>query len=78
MNFIDMFCGMGTVRMGFEQAGHECVYSIEWDKHKRRIYEVIFGHEPEASDICTVRGSDLPISDCWCFGAPCQDFSIAG
>ena len=78
MTFIDMFCGMGTVRVGFEQAGHECVYSIEWDKHKRKIYEVIFGREPEASDICTVRGSDLPISDCWCFGAPCQDFSIAG
>ena len=31
MTFIDMFCGMGTVRMGFEKAGHECVYSVEWD-----------------------------------------------
>lgn len=78
LTFIDMFCGMGTVRMGFEQAGHECVYSIEWDKHKRKIYEVIFGREPEASDICAVRGTDLPLSDCWCFGAPCQDFSMAG
>jgi DNA (cytosine-5)-methyltransferase 1 len=78
MKFIDMFCGMGTVRMGFEKAGHECVYSIEWDKHKRKIYEVIFGNEPESSDITTVRASDLPISDCWAFGAPCQDFSIAG
>lgn len=78
MKFIDMFCGMGTVRMGFEKAGHECVYSIEWDKHKRKIYEVIFGNEPESSDITTVRASDLPISDCWTFGAPCQDFSIAG
>jgi len=78
VTFIDMFCGMGTVRMGFEQAGHECVYSVEWDKHKRKIYEVIFGNEPEASDICAVRGADLPISDCWCFGAPCQDFSLAG
>ncbi len=64
--------------MGFEQAGHTCVYSIEWDKHKRKIYEVIFGNEPEASDIRAIRGSDLPISDCWTFGAPCQDFSIAG
>jgi DNA-cytosine methyltransferase len=78
MKFIDMFCGMGTVRMGFEQAGHECVYSIEWDKHKRKIYEVIFGHEPEGSDIRQVRASELPNADCWCFGAPCQDFSIAG
>jgi DNA (cytosine-5)-methyltransferase 1 len=31
MKFIDMFCGMGTARMAFEQAGHECVYSIEID-----------------------------------------------
>lgn len=78
MKFIDMFCGMGTIRMGFEQAGHTCVYSIEWDKHKRKIYEVIFGNEPEGRDITTVRGADLPHADCWTFGAPCQDFSIAG
>ena len=76
--FIDMFAGMGTVRMGFEQAGWKCVSSIEFDKHKRRIYEVIFGNEPEFGDITAVRGSDLPYADCWCFGAPCQDFSIAG
>jgi len=78
MKFIDMFCGMGTIRMGFEQAGHKCVYSIEWDKHKRRIYEVIFGNEPEGRDITSVRADDLPRADCWTFGAPCQDFSIAG
>ncbi|QNO19429.1 DNA (cytosine-5-)-methyltransferase [Caproicibacterium amylolyticum] len=73
-----MFCGMGTIRMGFEQAGHECVYSVEFDKHKREIYKVIFGGEPDAGDITTVRGTDIPVSDCWCFGAPCQDFSVAG
>jgi DNA (cytosine-5)-methyltransferase 1 len=78
MKFIDMFCGIGTIRMGFEQAGWECVYSIEWDKHKRRIYDVIFGGEPEGQDIRTIRGNDLPRADCWCFGAPCQDFSVAG
>lgn len=78
MKFIDMFCGMGTIRMGFEQAGHECVYSIEWDKHKRRIYEVIFGNEPEGRDITDTRADQLPAADCWTFGAPCQDFSIAG
>jgi DNA (cytosine-5)-methyltransferase 1 len=78
MKFVDMFCGMGTIRMGFEQAGHECVYSVEWDKHKRKIYEVIFGHEPEGCDITRVRADDIPPADCWCFGAPCQDFSVAG
>lgn len=78
MTFIDMFCGMGTIRMGFEKAGWKCVASIEFDKHKRKIYEVIFGHEPEFGDIRAVRGADLPYADCWCFGAPCQDFSVAG
>lgn len=78
MNFIDMFCGIGTIRMGFEQAGHECVYSIEWDKHKRRIYNAIFGKDPEGQDIRELRGTELPRADIWCFGAPCQDFSIAG
>ena len=73
-----MFCGIGTVRMGFEQAGHECVYSIERDKHKRGIYNVIFGSEPEGGDISECRGQDLPRSDCWVFGAPCQDFSLSG
>ncbi|NFM47880.1 DNA cytosine methyltransferase [Clostridium botulinum] len=78
MKFIDMFCGIGTVRMGFEQAGHECVYSIEWDKWKRKIYSIIFGGEPEGGDITKCRANELPKSDCWCFGAPCQDFSVAG
>ncbi len=78
MKFIDMFCGMGTIRMGFERAGHKCVYSIEFDKWKRKEYEVIFGNEPEAGDITKVQANDIPWSDCWCFGAPCQDFSVAG
>ena len=73
-----MFCGMGTIRMGFERAGHKCVYSIEFDKWKRKEYEVIFGNEPEAGDITKVQANDIPWSDCWCFGAPCQDFSVAG
>jgi DNA (cytosine-5)-methyltransferase 1 len=61
-----------------EKAGHECVYSIEWDKHKRRIYNVIFGKEPEGSDIRRVSANDIPTADCWCFGFPCQDISVAG
>jgi DNA (cytosine-5)-methyltransferase 1 len=78
MKFIDIFCGMGTIRMGFEQTGHECAYSVEWDKHKRRIYGVIFGAEPEGRDIRDTGAGDFPRSDCWCFGFPCQDISVAG
>ena len=33
LTFIDLFCGMGTARMGFEKAGWECVYSVEWDRY---------------------------------------------
>ncbi|NFS21388.1 DNA cytosine methyltransferase [Clostridium botulinum] len=73
-----MFCGIGTIRLGMEQAGHECVYSIEWDKWKRKIYSIIHGGEPDAADIRTVNGGGLPGSDCWCFGFPCQDISVAG
>lgn len=64
--------------MGMEQAGHECVYSVEWDKHKRKIYSIIFGKEPEGSDIRATNARDIPRADVWTFGAPCQDFSIAG
>lgn len=78
MTFIDFFAGIGTARMGFEQAGHECVYSVEWDKHKRQQYEIIHGKEPEGSDIRNVRGTDLPTANVWIAGFPCQDISIAG
>ena len=64
--------------MGFEKAGHECIYSIEWDKFKRGIYNVIFGELPQGSDIRECRADDIPQADCWAFGAPCQDFSIGG
>jgi len=78
LKFVDIFAGMGGFRMGMEQAGHECVYSIEWDKHKRKIYSVIFGEEPEGGDIRDVQANELPRADVWCFGFPCQDISVAG
>jgi DNA (cytosine-5)-methyltransferase 1 len=78
LKFIDFFAGIGTARMGFEKAGHQCVYSVEWDKHKREQYKIIFGKEPEGSDICEVKGTDLPNADVWIAGFPCQDISIAG
>ena len=67
----EFFCGMGNFRAGFDQAGWETVYSCEWDKHKRRIYEVIYGKPPTSSDICDVKGMDIPDAECWTFGAPC-------
>lgn len=78
LTFIDLFAGVGMARMGMEQAGFKCVYTCEFDKHKRKEYEIIHGNIPEGCDIRDVRATDTPRSDVWFFGAPCQDFSIAG
>ena len=75
-----MFAGIGGFRSGMEQAGHKCVGFIEWDKYARQSYQAMYNTEGEfnAKDIQQVRGSDLPDSDVWCFGFPCQDVSVSG
>lgn len=78
LTFIDLFAGVGMARMGMEQVGFKCVYTCEFDKHKRKEYEIIHGNKPEGCDIRDVRAADIPRSDVWFFGAPCQDFSLAG
>lgn len=80
MKFIDLFAGIGGFRMGMERAGHECVGWVEWDKFARQSYQAIHNVKGvwNASDIRTVRASELPRADCWCFGFPCQDISVAG
>ena len=78
LTFVDLFAGVGMARMGMEQAGFECVYTCEFDKHKRKEYEIIHRNEPEGCDIRDVRATDIPRCDVWFFGAPCQDFSLAG
>lgn len=81
MRFIDFFAGIGGFRLGMEMAGHECVGHCEIDEHANRSY--IAMHKPKESewyarDITTVEPSDLPEAECYCFGFPCQAFSIAG
>lgn len=78
LTFVDLFAGVGMARMGMQQAGFKCVYTCEFDKHKRKEYEIIHGNVPEGCDIRNVRATDIPRADVWFFGAPCQDFSIAG
>ena len=80
MRFLDLFAGVGGIRLGMEQAGHKCVGWVEWDKFARKSYVSI--HEPTneytEKDVNDIEASDLPIADCWCFGFPCQDISVAG
>lgn len=76
MDFVDIFSGIGTIRMGMEKAGHKCVYSIEYDIWKRRIYSIIFGSEPDGGDINDISANEIRNSDIWCFGFPCNDIAI--
>lgn len=80
MKFLDLFAGVGGIRLGMEQAGHECVGWVEWDKFARKSYIAI--HKPDGEftekDINNVNSQELPKADCWCFGFPCQDISVAG
>lgn len=80
MKFLDLFAGVGGIRLGMEQAGHECVGWVEWDKFARKSYQAI--HNPDGEftekDINDVKAESVPKADCWCFGFPCQDISVAG
>jgi DNA (cytosine-5)-methyltransferase 1 len=80
MKFLDLFAGIGGFHLGMEQAGHQCVGWVEWDKFARQSYQAIHNVKGvwNASDIRTVTASELPRADCWCFGFPCQDISVAG
>lgn len=75
--FIDLFCGIGGFRIGFERAGCECVWSCDSDKYSQKTYEANFGERPEG-DIHAVAVADIPAHDILCAGFPCQPFSIAG
>lgn len=80
MKFLDLFAGIGGFRLGMEQAGHECVGYVEWDKFARKSYQAIHvtTNEWTAIDINEVNATDIPRANVWCFGFPCQDISLAG
>ena len=80
MRFVDFFAGIGGIRLGLEQAGHECVGFCEWDKYARTAYKAMYNTEGEWEnhDVRTVGACDIPDADLWCFGFPCQDISVAG
>lgn len=75
--FIDLFAGIGGIRLGFENAGCECVYSNEWNKYSKITYESNFGDTPDG-DITQVDAESIPDHDILTAGFPCQPFSIAG
>lgn len=75
--FIDLFAGIGGMRIAYERAGGKCVYSSEWNKYSQQTYFANFGEQPEG-DITQVKAEDIPDHDILVAGFPCQPFSIAG
>lgn len=75
--FIDLFAGIGGMRIAFETAGGRCVYSNEWNKYCQRTYFSNFGEVPDG-DITKVDANNIPDHDILVAGFPCQPFSIAG
>ena len=81
MRFLDFFSGIGGFRLGMEMAGHTCVGHCEIDKFSDKSYRAMHDvkeSEWYANDITRVEPEELPAADCYCFGFPCQAFSIAG
>ena len=75
--FIDLFAGIGGIRLGFDSVGGTCVFSSEWDTSACETYKANFGEQP-AGDITKVKSDDIPDFDILLAGFPCQPFSIIG
>jgi DNA (cytosine-5)-methyltransferase 1 len=79
--FIDLFAGIGGTRLGFENAGGNCVFTSEWDKHAQFTYAENFSNKSShqfISDIRSIHESDVPDHEVLVAGFPCQPFSAAG
>jgi DNA (cytosine-5)-methyltransferase 1 len=81
--FIDLFAGIGGLRLGFEAIGGRCVFTSEWDKWSNKTYRANFVDGDDHVMVGDIRpyGDDpslIPDHDVLLAGFPCQPFSLAG
>lgn len=77
LTFIDLFAGIGGLRIPFDELGFKCVFSSEWDKAAQKTYEANFGKIPHG-DITKIPAFQIPRHEILLAGFPCQAFSIMG
>jgi len=75
--FIDLFAGIGGIRIPFQELGGKCVFTSEWDKFAQKTYRLNFSEEPDG-DITQVPVNSIKDFDVLLAGFPCQPFSQAG
>lgn len=75
--FIDLFAGVGGIRLPFQLNGGKCVFTSEWDKFSKKTYASNYGEWPKG-DITAINSEDIPEHDVLLAGFPCQAFSRAG
>jgi len=77
---IDLFAGIGGIRMGFENTGHfETVFSNDYEEECKKTYDLNFDSSKlEIDDIRNIKSFELPQYDILLAGFPCQPFSVAG
>ena len=79
--FIDLFAGIGGLRLGFESIGGRCVFTSEWDRFSKQTYALNYPDSHEISGDIRPFADDpgrIPEHDILLAGFPCQPFSIAG
>lgn len=57
--FIDLFAGIGGLRIPFDDIGGKCVFTSEWDKFSQQTYEAYFKEKPQG-DITTIDPKNIP------------------
>jgi DNA (cytosine-5)-methyltransferase 1 len=75
--FIDLFAGIGGIRLAYQNLGGKCVFTSEWNNPAKKTYEANFGEVP-FGDITKISEKEIPDHDLLLAGFPCQPFSIAG
>ena len=78
LTYGSLFAGVGGFDLGFDSAGWDCKFQVEWDKHCQSVLKKHWPNVPKFEDVRDVNGADLPPVDLISFGSPCQDLSVAG